>query len=356
MGKIKKDKANKMREALQIVSKGVPDMITVNHMTEEIVCPTIFTSLNRATGIGGIPRRKMIAMHGPNSTGKSVLATGLAESLRRGMDVPVIYEAEYASEKRWMNKLVLGKDTLFKMPLNMDELFNDIQTNLTNLAEGKKAGKLPDSMGIAFVIDTLTKLIPEEQWAAIMKEGIKKSYPMAAMWVSVWTKVIVPQAYRSNSTFIIVLQERQKLDAVAFGKKRKPTLGESLLYDVSMRIECTHTKPVVKQIKKEKVVIGAQHFYKLEKNKVDGFTAQAGSFFTSTGKHDTPPGFDIVREAIEEGKQRGTLKQNSKKTAISFGEEEFEGGWEDFREALQADESKRDRLIDFLNSEARNAK
>jgi recombination protein RecA len=358
MGKQRKqDPKPSMREALAIVSKGVKGMITVNDMEEEIVCPTIFTSLNRATGIGGIPKRKMIMIHGPNSTGKSVLAAGLLESLRRASDVPALYECEFSAESRWLNRLVLGEDTLFKMPLTLDELFADIQLNLDNLEKGKAAKKLPDVMGLAIGIDTLTQLIPQEQWNTIMKEGIKKSFPMAAMWVSVWTKIIVPQAYRSNSTFVIVLQERQKLDATPFGKKHKVTLGDALLYDVSIRIECTHSTPV----KVGEQVVGVEHHYKLEKNKVDGFTAQKGSIFTSTGRGDTPAGFDYVREAIAEGKARGVLDNNRKRVEIAFDKgtpdeetREIPGGWEDCREALLANNEKAfDWFVASLNKQAR---
>jgi len=348
---------SKTREALKIVSEGVKGMITVSHMEEEILCPTIFTSLNRATGVGGIPKRKMIAIHGKNATGKSVGANGILESLRRAGDVSIKFDCEYADEKRWMNSLLLGEDTLFYRPLTMDDLYFVIQKNLDNLEGGKKVRKIKREAGLALAIDTLTKLIPEEQWNAILEKGIEQSYPLAAKWVSMWSKMIVPQAYRSNSTFVIVLQERQNIGATKFQKQRKVTLGEALLYDVSIRIEFTHSTPV----KKGETIIGSQHHFKLEKNKVDGFTAQTGSIFTSTGKGDVPPGFDFVREAIEEGKQRGVIKQNSKKTDIvsDFGEEDkplVTGGWADLREKFQhTDPDGFDWFVKKLNEHSRRS-
>ena len=356
-----KQSESKMREALQIVSKGVVGMTTVSHMQEEILCPTIFTSLNRATGVGGIPKRKMIAIHGKNATGKSVGAVGITESLRRAGDVPVKYDCEYADEKRWMNRLVLGDDTLFDRPLTMDDLFNKIQQNLDNLMAGKAAKKIAKEIGLAIVIDTLTKLIPKEQWNTILKKGYKKSYPMAAAWVSVWSKMIVPQAYRSNSTFVIVLQDRQNMDRGpdGKGKKRKPTLGEALLYDVSVMIEFTYSSPVKITRKKKDIIVGSEHHFVLEKNKVDGFTAQKGSIFTSTGKGDVPAGFDYVREAIAEARHREVAKQSEDKTKIvvDFRDDsepwETAGGWESFREHLGADPDDLQRLIDKLNAQSR---
>jgi len=343
-------------ELLKLVSEGIDDMVTVSAMEEERYVPTIFTSYNRATGLGGHPIRRMLAIHGKNQTGKSVLAAGIAESCRRMGHVPVIYEAEFSAEKRWLNRLVLGDGTLFKMPADLDELFSNIQTNLKNLAKGKQKGLIPQHTGCCFVIDTLTKLIPKEMYDMLIEKGIKKSYPLQAQWISLWTKYIVPQAYRSNSSFIIVLQERQVLDAGPFGKKRKPTLGEALLYDVSQRVECTHSKPV----KEGGKIVASQFFYKMVKNKSDGWTDQEGSFFTSTGEDGAPPGFDIIREALEEAKLRKVLKPRKRNkrdymvAAIEEEEPHFEipGGTDDVREYLET-QSNLDEFVEWLNHSAR---
>ena len=359
MAKKKRSGASKRAEslaALKIVSKGVKEMITVNHMEEERIVPTMFTSFNRAIGIGGLPLRRMMAIHGKNQTGKSVLATGLGESCRRYGHVPVIYEAEWSAESRWMNRLVTGEGTLFKMPADLDELFGDMQTNLKNLRNGKENGLINSDVGIAFVIDTLTKLIPKEMLDKLITEGVKKTFPLQAQWISLWTKYIVPQTYRSNSSLIIVLQERINLDAGLFGKKRKVTLGEALLYDVSHRIECTHSKPITENGK----VVGSEFFYKVDKNKTDGWTGQKGSFFTSTGEGDTPPGFDHAREAIKEALTRKILKKAKRKKfdymiATIDDEEMFAvpGGEEDVRVWLNTERGELKRFVNALNEQSR---
>lgn len=363
MAKKKKGKASRTvksnLDALRIVSKGIDDMITVSAMEEERYVPTIFTSYNRATGIGGHPIRRMLVVHGKNQTGKSVLVAGIAESLRRYHHVPIIYEAEFSAEKRWLNRLVRGKGTLIKMPSDLDELFSDIQTNLDNLKKGKEKGLIPEEVGCCFVIDTLTKLIPREQYEAMIDKGVSKTYPLQAKWISDWSKIIVPQTYRSNSSFVIVVQERQNLDAGPFAKKRKITLGEALLYDVSQRIECSYSKPVAENGK----VVGSQFFYKVTKNKSDGWTDQEGSFFTSTGEGDTPSGFDVYREAIEEAIERGVLKKRKRKkldymVAEFDGEVMFEiqGGKEDVRLYLKNALREAEKFIDYLNQGSRRLK
>lgn len=358
---MKKKTVNKSNlEALRLVSHGVKGMITVSAMEEERYCPTIFTSYNRAVGIGGQPLRRMIAVHGKNQTGKSVFAAGIAESMRRFNHIPVIFEAEWSAEKRWLNRLVMGEGTLFDMPADLDELFSKIQKNLDNLRNAKEKGLIPDEIGCCFVVDTLTKLIPKEQFDSMIKDGIEKSYSMQSMWISLWSKIIVPQIYRSNSSLILVLQERQNIGAGKFAKKRKVTLGEALLYDISLRIECTHSTPVMDGDK----MLASQFHYNVEKNKSDGFTDQSGSFFTSTGEGDTAPGFDYCREAIEEANVRGLIKKFKEKKIdqISIQNKDDKpiitvpGGIEDLRWHLKNNESDMQNVVEFLNSQARRIK
>lgn len=364
MGKKRKGagaKKQDMRKALEVISKGVENMITVNHLEEERYIPTMFTSYNRATGIGGHPIRKMTTIHGKNSTGKTGLALGLAESNRMLGHIPVIYECEYAEESRWYNRLLMGEGTLFKHPATLDELFADIFTNLNNLADGKKKGILHPNIGICFVIDTLTQLIPQEMLTTLLTKGFKKSYPLQAMWVSTWTKAIVPLAYRANCSFVIVLQERVNVGATKFQKQRKVTLGEALLYDVSVRVECYRSEAIKRKKEGESIILGSRFDYKLAKNKVDGWTDAEGSFFTSTGKGDTPKGFDPVREAIHEARLRGLLKSRKNDVVLSVPvdargaktEMKFKGGMEDVRERLQDDPDRLQKFVDVLNINSR---
>ena len=359
MKQIKKPVEYNVRDALALVSKGITGMTTVADMEEERWIPTIITSFNRATGIGGLPLRRLLAIHGKNQTGKSVLAAVLAESARRMRHIPIIYEAEWSAESRWMNRLVCGNETGFLMPANLDELIDSIHKNLENLKKGKENGLIPEDIGCCFVVDTLTKLIPLEQYVELMEKGIKKSYSLQAQWVSLWSKIIVPQIYRSNSCLILVLQERQNIGANKFQKQRKVTLGEALLYDVSIRIECTHTTP----IKKGDTIIASQFHYSLEKNKSDGFTAAEGSLFTSTGAGDTDPGIDYWREAIEEGKYRGLLKSVKRDKVdhviCEVGNSEIfclPGGMEDLRDKLRQDPEFYNKFIGVLNSDSRRIK
>ncbi len=347
-------------ELLLELSKDIENMMTIADIDEEIFVPTFFsTSLNRCTGIGGWPLRRVVMIHGPPGAGKSVLALGIAESLRRYGHIPVIYDPEHAAEKRWYNELAFGAGALFEMPKNYDAVVNDTQLLFERMQSKRdgKGGKKFKEIGFCVVVDTLTKLMPEEAIAKIKKEGIKRAYQIAAQWTSVWMKIMCPLLYRTNSVLILVVQERAKQDRQGkFDKKNEPTGGEAIKFDNSLRVNVTHRT----SIKRGDEVVGAEHHFKVVKNKVDGVHMSQGSFFTSNGRGKLPVGFDLVAEAVEEAKRRGCAKigkndEDEQVVRIKIGDHKREvvGGWETVREKCRDDEEWFGEFVGALNIDAR---
>ena len=364
-------KAKSDFDLLKELSKGISGMTTMDGIEEEIVVPTMFTSYNRATGVGGHPLRRITMIHGPNGAGKSVLAMGIAESLRQHGHIPVIYDTEFAAEKRWYGDLGQAEGILFKMPDSMDEMMDITQELLDRLAKFKSEKKVSKDIGYVFVVDTFTKLLPLEVLKKLREKGVEKMYPVQAQWISIWSKSITPLLYRSNSCLIAILQDRENMDAGAFGSKRKVTGGQALQYDSSLRIDVKYAKSV-KSGGEEGKVIGTQSFYTLEKNKVDGVRKEAGSFFVGNGHGSIPKGFDLVSEAVEEAKLRGCVKrltekkekkdkkskEDDEKGGVRFFLHDVEvrsdGGWADFTEMLREDPEKFKAMVGALNQEAEN--
>jgi RecA/RadA recombinase len=348
-------------DLLRELSSDISDMRMMSDIEEERFVPVFFsTAVNRCTGIGGWPLRRMAMVHGKESTGKSVFALGLAEAMRRHGHVPVIFDTEHSAESRWYNDLAFGEGTLFKMPSNMDDVINDVQAMLNQLAKIKKGtskkAKALRGTGYCFVIDTLTKLIPKDELEQMMKEGIGRGYPIAALFISRWMKSLIPQIYRSNSSMIMVVQDRENLDPNS-RKKTKTTCGTAIRFDSSMRVEMKY----MKKLKKGDVVIGGHHHFGIEKNKVDGQLVQ-GAFFTSNGRGDVPAGFDYLSDAIEEGKERGMVKKRKGLITVKVdlrgsGETLFAGGvegdWRDLRAAFTEGTLDLKKFVDALNEEAR---
>lgn len=345
-----RSKQNNVIDVLKIVSSGVDDIQFISDMEDVVYFPTLLTSYNRATGIGGHPKGRVIVIHGPPQVGKSVLALTLAESARLQGDVPVIFDSEFASEKEWYNSIT--PKSLIQYPDTLDDLFSDIQTMLNNLEKGKKARKnserVDSSVGCFFVVDTLVKLMPSDILKKIEKEGIEKAYPIQALIISTWMKSIVKQIARSNSTLVLVMQERKRMNAKPFEKDYKIPLGESIQYDNCLRIRVRTPK----KVKDGDGVVGLQSQYTVENNKVDGTSLEKGSFFTSNGKGDLPKGLDLVRESIEEGKNRGcVVKKNGLVCSVGKYYLEIDGGWADLREYFMENKREFNKYVNALNKE-----
>lgn len=333
------------------ITQGVDGIGLVSEMEEVRWVPTMLSGYNRATKLGGHPLGCMSVIHGPNQVGKSVIALAIAESMRRHGHVSVIYDTEYAGEKEWYSAITPRSG--LKHPRSLDELISDVRTMLDNLIAGKKARKkaerIPEEVGICFVVDTLTELLPQQVLDQINKEGIDRMYPIQAMYLSVFFKAILGDIFRTNSSLVVVLQERQNIGAKPNQKQNKPAGGKAVQYGNRMRIAVTHSKKIAQGEK----IVGWQAFAEVQNNKITGSSKEPFWVFTSNGRGDAPKGIDLVRDTIEEAKYRGFMAPSKDKKYIVFkvGKKrvlEIRGGWADAREYLREQPEHHRELIEIL--------
>ena len=302
--KVKKEKKSDM-DYFKLVRDGLSDYVQMSEMEDVRVVPTLLTGYNRATGRGGHPLGRMMLIHGPNQVGKSGLALTILESLARAGFPCQNLDSEFAAEKRWYSHLCTTPGILDKPVGDLDEVVSDIGMVLANVEKAQREKKMPKEIGAAFVVDTLTKLMPKDILDQIKKEGIDKMYPIQALHISTWMKVVIPMLGRTNSTLVIVAQERTNMDKKGmFDRNWKITMGNALQYDNCLRVRVTGSE----KVKEKDHIIGMQCNCEVQNNKIDGTTYSSFSFFTSNGSGDCPIGLDLVMEAAEEAKERGWLK------------------------------------------------
>lgn len=337
---------------------------TVADIAPEQPVRTMFTSYNRATGIGGHPRRRLVLMHGRNQSGKSALALGIAESFRRVGHIPVLFETEYGAEKMWYNELAMGEGILLRKPASMDELVKLTQ-NLFDMmlsARAQKKDPLAGWVCYCFVVDTITKLIPMDMLSKILKEGIGKQFPGQANAVSLWMKILIPQLYKLGCTMILVTQERENLDSGAHGPKTKIAGGQAIQFDTSLRVHMTGAEKVYEKVaggdgedddkKAGKLLVGLGHSFRIEKNKSAGVSEEVGTFYTSNGRGSMPLGFDLVREVVDEADYRNCIHTREKVTVLKVGDAKVvaKGGKAGLVAKLQADPALRRQVADELDN------
>jgi len=347
-----KSKRPKDEDYLALVAKDIKNTTLVSEMREERIIPTVLTSYNRATGVGGHPLGCVVLVHGPEQVGKSALAIAILESIRKFGRHPVhIWDSEFAAEKKWYGSISPGSG--FKMTASLDEVASDIQSMIDNLQKGKTAGKIPADVGCGFLLDTLKELLPDSVLEKIKKEGPEKSYPIQALFVSNWVKSVIEDLYRSGSTMVIVLQERVKMNAKPFERDYNVTGGRSVQYANRMRARVYYARKVRVDEKKDGDVCGMECRYTIENNKIVGTTFERGIFFTANGKESgTPLGLDLVREAYHEAKYRGWVAASGKSVVISSGKKTLlktKHGTAGALKVLKKDDEKLMTLVDALN-------
>jgi RecA/RadA recombinase len=362
MGRAKVPESKSQQRRIDVQVAGLPEFMkrikgecgleTVADIQPELPVRTMFTSYNRATGIGGHPMRRLVLMHGQNQSGKSALAMGIAESLRRAGQIPVVFDTEFAAEKRWYGELGMPSVIPFHMTSSLDEVVDTVQSLFAKLIQSKaeKKNRLEEAVGFCFVVDTITKLIPDCLLKVILKEGISKQYPIQAQMIGVWLQILIPQLYRTNSTMILVTQERENMNGGAFAEKYKPQGGQAVQFDASMRVHMMSSRKIKEGSKENAVVVGTEHDFRVEKNKSAGISAARGTIFLSNGLGKCPLGFDSAAEMIEEASGRGCVNQRGGGVVLEVGDVKVSAKNKvELDDMIREDEGLRDRIADALD-------
>src|SRR6187455_2764493 len=102
--------------AIQQIAKDYGDGAIVRLVDEKIVdievIPTGNILIDRALGVGGFPRGRVVEVYGPESSGKTTLALSvIAQAQRRG-GIAAFIDAEHALDAEYAKKLGVDIDNL----------------------------------------------------------------------------------------------------------------------------------------------------------------------------------------------------------------------------------------------------
>lgn len=318
---------------------------TVSDIREELVVPTLLTGYNRALGTGGHVSRCITLIHGPNQKGKTILALSIAESMRLAGFVTKIYDSEFAANREWYG--AISPKSGFEMVDDLDCVIKDVDSMLSKLEVIQKKRRI--KVGCCFVADTLTKLFPRAALDKI-QDNAEKMFPVQANMIALWLKSLVGRLYRTNSTMVIVAQERENLDPMA-RKKYKISGGKAIQYDNRLRVRVDYSN----NMKSGDRIIGSAIHYVVENNKITGSMNAEAVLFTSLGNGKLPKGLDLYHEAVEEGKLRGVVTRAANKVKVSCLDFNvvIEGGWETLVDKLMCDGEMFNAFVRSLNAQAR---
>ena len=211
--------------------------------------PTGSISLDIATGIGGIPRGRIIEIYGPESSGKTTLTLHIiAEAQKMGGKAAFI-DAEHALDPEYARNLGVDVDELLVSQPDTGEQAMEICEMLV------RSGAID-----VVVIDSVAALVPK---AEIQGEMGDSHMGLQARLMSQALRKIAGVSNKSNTAVIFINQLREKI-GVMFGNPEVTTGGRALKFYSSLRIDVRR----VESIKSGDSVLGNRTRAKIVKNKV----------------------------------------------------------------------------------------
>jgi recombination protein RecA len=211
--------------------------------------PTGCLALDIATGIGGLPRGRIIEVYGPESSGKTTLALhAVAEAQRLG-GVCAFIDAEHALDVGYARKIGVRTDDLLVSQPDYGEQALEICDMLV------RSGAVD-----IIVIDSVAALTPKAELEGDMGDS---HVGLQARLMSQALRKLTGSISRSRTMVIFINQLRMKI-GVMFGSPETTTGGNALKFYASMRFDIRR----IGAIKTTDQVVGNRTRVKVVKNKL----------------------------------------------------------------------------------------
>ncbi len=179
-------------------------------------------SLDIATGLGGLPRGRVVEVFGPESSGKTTLALHVVGNAQRNGGIACFIDAEHALDPTFAEKLGVDIDNLLvSQPDSAEQALEIAETLVRSNAVD------------VIVIDSVAALVPK---AEIEGEMGDQHVGLQARLMSQALRKLTASINRSKTLVIFINQIREKI-GVMFGSPETTTGGRALKFYSSMRID-----------------------------------------------------------------------------------------------------------------------
>ncbi|KIE59230.1 recombinase RecA [Methylacidiphilum kamchatkense Kam1] len=184
--------------------------------------PTGCLTIDRALGVGGFPRGRIIEIYGPESSGKTTLAlTVIAQAQKMG-GVGVIIDVEHALDPHYCRKLGVNmNELLISQPDSGEEALTIAETLIRSNAVD------------VIVIDSVAALTPRAEIEGQMGDAVMGAQ---ARLMSSALRKLTAQISKAKTVCIFTNQLRDKI-GVMFGNPETTPGGKALKFYASVRID-----------------------------------------------------------------------------------------------------------------------
>ena len=229
--------------------KGSVMMMNEKAETLQEVVSTGSIGLDVALGIGGLPRGRVVEIYGPESSGKTTIATHVIAEAQKTGGMCAIIDAEHAFDSSYAQKLGVDVDNLLISQPDYGEQGLEIADRLI----------LSGALDVV-VIDSVAALVPKGELEGEMGDS---KMGLQARLMSQALRKLTATISKTNTICIFINQLREKI-GVMFGNPETTTGGNALKFYASVRLDIRRQA----QIKDGEEAIGNRVKVKVVKNKV----------------------------------------------------------------------------------------
>jgi recombination protein RecA len=245
--------------------------------------PVISTSslaLDKALGIGGLPRGRVIEIYGPEASGKTTLALHAVAEAQKQDGIAAFIDAEHALDTAYAKRLGVNCDDLLVAQPDTGEQALEIADMLV------RSGAID-----VLVIDSVAALVPR---AEIEGEMGDSHMGLQARLMSQAMRKLTGAISKTMTSIIFINQIRMKI-GVMFGNPETTTGGNALKFYSSVRLDIRR----IGQIKDGQDVVGNRTRVRVVKNKLAPPFTDA-EFDIMYGEGISKPG-DLIDVGVEAG-------------------------------------------------------
>lgn len=283
-------------------------------------------TLDIATGIGGLPRGRVVEIYGPESSGKTTLALNAVAQAQAAGGTAAFIDAEHALDIHYAKRIGVNIEDLLISQPDTGEQALEVTESLV------RSGALD-----IIVIDSVAALVPKAEIEGDMGDSLPG---LQARLMSQALRKLTAAISKSNTTVVFINQIRMKI-GVMFGSPETTTGGNALKFYSSMRLDIRK----IESIKENQEIIGGRVRVKVVKNKMAPPFKQAeyDIFFNH--------GISREGEIVDLGVEKNIIEKSG--AWYSYGGTRIGQGRENVKEFLKANQSVateiQDKIIEAYN-------